>query len=357
MPGRIYYFANQIYQFGHALPLYNAAGGVFILKKLKRVIEFRKHVKGIPLYHDEKSFLNTPRFIVKNVKSATDLEGVIISLSNSAIHRDPDRCRTIYIGHGMGDKKFGEGDNGRLLESYDYHFISGPKHLEKLKDSGVDIPESRRVEIGNLRFDGYVNRSGERARILASRGIADTGRKNILFAPTWKWGAGTLQRYGRIFAGELTKEYNVIIRPHSHDRKYIPGLRRWASRKGVENLYFSDSTDLARYDVMDDFIISDLMISDTSSILYEYLITKKPIIVARNDFSDLHAMPDRMNVMKYVSIYDEGMDIGKLVSESLSDPGSEARYGELLHNCFSFNDGRSVERAVAFIESILRPGL
>ncbi len=60
----------------------------------------------------------------------------------------------------MGDKKFGEGDTGRLLESYDYHFISGPKHLEKLRDSGVNIPESRRVEIGNLRFDGYVNRIG-----------------------------------------------------------------------------------------------------------------------------------------------------------------------------------------------------
>jgi CDP-glycerol glycerophosphotransferase (TagB/SpsB family) len=352
MSREIYYFANQIYQFGHALPLYNATGGIFILKKLKRVFEFKKHFKGISIYKGQKSFLNTPRFILKDIKHAFDLEGVIISMSNSSIRCNPCKCKTIYIGHGMGDKKFGKKNTNEQLESYDYHFISGPKHLEKLRDSGVHIPEDKLVEIGNLRFDDYINHPKDRHLILKSRGVSDTSKKTILFAPTWRWGSGTLQKYSHQFARDLTSEFNLIIRPHSHDRKYIPGLKKWAARHKIKNIYFSDSTDIAKFDIMDDFLISDLMIGDTSSILYEYLITKKPIIVVQNDFDDLHTMPDKMNIMKYVPLYHDDLDLRELVKASLENH-EEKKYSELLHNCFSFNDGKSVKRAVEFINSIL----
>ena len=36
------------------------------------------------------------------------------------------------MGHGVGDKKYG--GTPAPLETYNYHFISGNKHLEKLKD-------------------------------------------------------------------------------------------------------------------------------------------------------------------------------------------------------------------------------
>ena len=351
-PANIYYYANQIYQSGHALPLYKAMGGIFILKKIKRVFEFKKYTSEIPLYHNEKSLLNTPRFIVKNIDKVTDLEGVIISLSNTAISCDPGICKTIYIGHGMGDKKFGEKNTNNQLEKYDYHFISGPKHLEKLKDSGAQIPDSKFIKIGNLGFDEYVDRKDDRDSIFQQRGISEPQRKNILFAPTWEWGGGTLQKYVYDFATELTKDFNLIVRPHSHDRKYIPKIKSWAKREGINNIYFSDSTNLIKYSIMDDFLISDLMISDTSSILYEYLITKKPIIIVKNDSNDLHHMPDDMNIIKYASVYNKSTTILSLLSENLFGSSTENHYAELLNNCFYFNDGKSVQRAMEFINSL-----
>ena len=58
------------------------------------------------------------------------------------------------MGHGAGDKKYG--GSPHTLETYDYHFISGPKHLAKLKDVGINIPDERLISIGNPRFDYYL---------------------------------------------------------------------------------------------------------------------------------------------------------------------------------------------------------
>ena len=70
--------------------------------------------------------------------------------------------------------------------------------------------------------------------------IKDKKRKNILYAPTWRWGDGTLKKYGKKFIKELDKDFNLIIRPHFHDREYIKLLKLWAKYNGYKNVYFSN---------------------------------------------------------------------------------------------------------------------
>jgi CDP-glycerol glycerophosphotransferase (TagB/SpsB family) len=292
-----------------------------------------------------------PRFISRDRKHVDDLEGVILSVSNATINCDGQKCRRIFIGHGTGDKKYGS--NPRILEGYDYHFLSGPKHLEKLRDVGLDIPNEKLVEIGNLRFDDYVNGTIDREQELDRIGIVDRTRKNILYAPTWKWGNGTLHKYVHRFAREITKEHNLIVRPHHHDRIHIPRIRLWAKLNGIRHVYFSNPAEIVRSDTMQDFAVSDILISDTSSILYEYLITRNPIIVAKNEYGDLHHMPDGMNIMTAVSVYDGTQSILRMLEENLRGAASKEKYERLLNNCFYFNDGESVTRAVSFIESLL----
>ena len=59
---------------------------------------------------------------------------------------------------------------------------------------------------------------------------------------------------------------------------------------------------------MYDFAISDLLISDTSSINYEYLITRKPIIIVDNNYDELHEMPSDMNILDIVQKYNGNKD-------------------------------------------------
>tara|TARA_S200000501_G_scaffold267886_1_gene251621 strand:- start:356 stop:1267 length:912 start_codon:yes stop_codon:yes gene_type:complete len=289
-----------------------------------------------------------PKAIFRKIDRDLDLKGVIVSGTNSVLHTDKNQCKSIFIGHGTGDKKYGGSFN--TLETYDYHFISGPKHLSKIKDVGIEIPEEKLIKIGYPKFDDYVNQKVNKEKYYNYLGMKDRSRKNILYAPTWEWGDGTLHKYGKKFCQEISEDFNLIIRPHYHDRKHIRKMKSWTKKTGLEHIYFSNPANIINSNSINDFFVSDLMISDTSSIIYEYLITKKPIIIANNNYQDLHNMPDKMNVLKIAKKYD-GDDIVSLINDSLNED-SLSDYDQLLNNCFYFNDGKSSERAADFIFSL-----
>lgn len=348
----IYYLANQVYQFSYAKPIYNRIGGTFLVTNTKKFLRFKKHLKNGNAFPEIKTFRNTPAVIKRDIKNLYDFDGVILSQSNTRINCNRNRCITIFIGHGTGDKKYG--GNPQILESYNYHFLSGPKHLEKLRDVGVNIPDTDLIKIGNPRFDAYINGQIDREQCIENIGIVDRNRKNVLYAPTWKWGNGTLHKYVYHFCKELTREFNLIIRPHFFERQYIPIIKAWTKIQGIKHVYFSNPSDILNHDTLHDFAASDILISDTSSILYEYLITRKPVIIAQVDCDELHNMPESMDIRSVASIFDNspGSDILKIVRRNLEDQGQKEKYQQLLHNCFYFNDGRCTDRAVAFINNL-----
>jgi CDP-glycerol glycerophosphotransferase (TagB/SpsB family) len=181
-------------------------------------------------------------------------------------------------------------------------------------------------------------------------GVKDRNRKTILYAPTWKWGAGTLHQYGYRFCQEFTKEYNLIIRPHYFDRKYILKFKLWAKSKGLKHIYFSNPANILSNDTMFDFALSNLLISDTSSILYEYLITRNPIIIANTQHVDLHNMPPEMDIST-IAYHMGGKDNIIKVVESVFAHHDSNNFEKMLHHCFYFNDGKSIERISKFLSS------
>jgi len=351
MDHEIHYSANQVYQFSYAWPIYKQLGGTFRLKRKKRILQFKWAMRNMNQFPDRvRTFLNSPPVAKIDVNNCYDFRGILISLSNTEIKRDRSKSVAIYSGHGTGDKIYGGNPNNLL--TYDYIFVSGEKHIEKMKDLEINIPEEKLIKTGNIRFDDYLNQKIDRDRILDSLGIKDRSRKNILYAPTWKWGDGTFERYVYSFCEELTKEYNLIVRPHSHDSRQIPKVKLWTKLKGIKHAYFSNPTNLRERDTMFDFLISDLMISDTSSVIYEYLVTQKPIIVAQNDCKILHTMPDKYNINSFVDTYNGSQKISEMVRDNLASEKNKDKYRQMLFDCFYFNDGNSTRRAVEFIKSL-----
>ena len=349
----IYYFANQIYQLSYAWPLYNEIGGSFIVRKYRTLLKFQRFLRGSSSLSG-RSFTGAPTVQRRKLRHVSDLSGVILSQSNARVRNNRAISKSVFIGHGTGDKKYG--GKAHTLETYEYLFISGPKHMEKFKDSGLSFPEEKLVKIGNLRFDDYVNGKFTRQTLMNRMGIPkrDHDRKTVLYAPTWNWGNGTLDRYAKPFCKEITKEHNLIIRPHHFDSHKVPRLKLWAKLNGIKRVYFSNSNRITKSDTMHDFQVSDILISDTSSVLYEYLVTGKPIIVANTDFSDLHTMPDSMNVMKIADHFQDSQSILDVVNRNLSSGADDSRYKKMLNDCFYFNDGKSVQRAKEFVNRIAR---
>ena len=344
----IYYYASQVYMYGHCKPIFDLTGGTFVVNRFNRLLRFKYYLYNSMKGEKNGGAFSAPKAIFRKIDRDLDLKGVIISGTNSVLHTDKNQCKSIFIGHGTGDKKYGGSFN--TLETYDYHFISGPKHLSKIKDVGIEIQEEKLIKIGYPKFDDYVNQKVDKEKYYNYLGLKDRSRKNILYAPTWEWGDGTLHKYGKKFCQEISKDFNLIIRPHYHDRKHIRRMKSWAKKNGIEHIYFSNPANIINSNSINDFFVSDLMISDTSSIIYEYLITKKPIIIANNNYKDLHKMPDEMNVLKIAKKYD-GDDIISSINDSLNED-SLSDYDQLLNNCFYFNDGKSSERAADFVFSL-----
>ena len=333
----IYYYANQVYQYGHIKPVFAQTGGTFVVNKFNRFLRF-------------KFYMNNPDVIIRDLRKEIDLSGVIISCSNTIIKNNKDTSISIFIGHGAGDKKYG--GSAHCLETYDYHFISGNKHLHKIKDVGITIAEERLIKIGYPKFDEYLDSKLNKDQYLEYLGIVDKSRKNILYAPTWKWGDGTLRRFGKKFCKEISRDYNLIIRPHFQDRSYIIKLKLWAKLNGLKHVYFSNPAKIIKNNTMNDFAISDLLISDTSSINYEYLITCKPIIIVDNNYDQLHNMPTDLNILDIVQTYQSNKnDICSMIDFELNRNTFD-NYNKMLHNCFYFNDGKSSQRAADFIKSL-----
>ena len=346
----VYYIANQAYQFSYVKPIYHKIGGTFLATSRTKQIKIRwrlRHGLGLNDSH-------APNIAIGKNNDLTEFEGVMISQSNFPIKGTKGKLTSIFMGHGTGDKKYG--GNAEILKTYDYHFISGPKHLAKLADVKIKIPEDRLIKVGNPRFDDYLAGKIDRDAYLQRLGVREKERPMVLYAPTWQWGNGSLRSMLVPLARELRHSFNLIIRPHHFDIQLLPWFRLWAKLKGLRHVYFSNPDNLAFHDTMNDFAISDLLISDTSSVLYEYLITGKPIVQVQTENEDLHHMPDHLSINGKVDTIraDDTASIAGVVARNLSDQPYREEYRQLLRECFYLSAGGATNRAVEFVRSVNR---
>ena len=348
----IFFLANQVYQLSYAKSIYQKLGGAFLVSNYRKLVKFKWQLRELSSVGNSFSKNDNPKIIRKNIKNLSNFNGVIISQSNARIISHNSNIKTIFVGHGTGDKKYG--GNPEILLSYDYHFISGPKHLAKLYDVGINIPKDRLVSIGNPRFDYYLNIKNK-TNYLNFLGVKDLSLPTVLYAPTWKWGGGTLRKLVYNLSRKLSVRFNLIVRPHHFDIHLIPWLRLWVYLEGLENIYFSNPNNILNEDTMDVFASSDILISDTSSLIYEYLITGKPIIrVNTEDEQNLHNMPSEMTIFGKSDVLDPGnldLIIDK-INLNLNEQPYKHVYEKMLSDCFYFNDGASTKRAIDFISSI-----
>jgi len=357
----IYYFANQIYQLSYALPFYKRLGGTIIVNSKSKYIKFHNHLKGMAKFN-EKTLLNTPKIIIRKNGNMQDISGIILSFSNYWINRDHKKCTIIFHEHGASDKRIGSNLKSHPLEklkNFDHIFLMSPKNEIKInalaKSFGASNTENilkNCTKIHNLRFVEYLNQKKNKHQILKNMGIKNTNKKTVLYAPTWRFGNGTLHKYFHRFAKEITKEYNLIIRPHFHDTKYIPLFKLWSITHNIKDIYFSSPANLKEHDTFTDFIASDILLSDTSAVLYEYLITEKPIIIIDPKYNKQVEMPENLDIMKNSVIFNENDNICNLISKTLKEKKFSRNYYQMYKSCFYTPEQTDVIDAIKFIKNI-----
>lgn len=234
--------------------------------------------------------------------SIADLESVLTdsikavfyvnaSSGNSTMVRYPEFTH-VFLGHGDSDKPT---SYNPLHSMYDHVFAAGAAATRRYADHGVIIDPYKFEIVGRPQLESVERFTGN---------IADVKEPTVFYAPTWRGHVEETMLYSLPVAPQLIRQVldhgaRVIFRPHPFSYKFpedvetIDEIQKILAddsrRTGKQHLY-GDAAE-SDVDVMECSNLSDVMISDVSSVVSDYLYSGKPfamVAVSSNgeDFVD-----------------------------------------------------------------------
>ena len=182
------------------------------------------------------------------------------------------------IYHGIGVKPSYWLDNHPRLN---IRFVEGLYRMDQLRSHGVD---KELVLTGFTKLDPLFSQNPSfDEKLVQSLGL-DPNKKTILFAPTFY--PSSLERFG-MKLGEYTQNYNVILKPHM----WTYFLDKFGEYNLVpqRNLAYDLADKFSHikllgpevYNITPYYKISDILLTEASSTIYEMIALEKPVIVNR----------------------------------------------------------------------------
>jgi hypothetical protein len=269
------------------------------------------------------------------------------------------RCaRRVNFFHGVAGKYDLDRPSGLPMgfERYDRVAFINRDRMQRYLDAGV-VTGAQAVVVGYPKLDRLA--SGQLSGSAVRDGLAlDPLRPTVLYAPTYS-PASSLHLAGEAIIRELAGAgFNVIVKLHDRsldaDSRYTAGID-WRTRmKALEQsvtVRYVEGPDASPY-----LAAADVMITDHSSVGFEYLVLDRPLIVF--DVPGLveaaRINPEKVALLQHAATVVR--DVGALaaaVRAELAEPGrlsNERRRvaGEMFHE-----PGNATERAVALLRELL----
>jgi len=184
------------------------------------------------------------------------------------------KATTIFLEHGIGTKSTGF---YHIIEYIDIYLVEGSYKKDRLKELYPQY-QYKLKQVGFSKFDPIVNMDTFSKDNLYKKYNLDKTRKTILYAPTFF--PSSIEKMSNDFPKDF-EEYNILIKAHylTYERKRYKNQRKkldhWAN--------FDNCTvvDVNEYDLVPFYAISDVMISDESSAMFEFASLNKPVISNR----------------------------------------------------------------------------
>lgn len=208
----------------------------------------------------------------------------------------------------------------KMVESYDidvkrYNYMISPNQFcTKVFQSSFKINRERLIETGYPRNDFITNATKKDILTIKKKYNIPTDKKIILYAPTWRDNSFVTSGYTFELEANFYKwkealndEYIVIFKPH-----YLI-INKFADDKELNGFLYSID---ASAEINELYVISDILITDYSSVFFDYAVLNKPIYFY---MYDLDSYKDELRGF-YLNIYTELP--GKIYeneSEMLSD--------------------------------------
>ncbi len=237
----------------------------------------------------------------------------------------------VQIFHGLAGEKKG---HFRMRSYFDLYLTQGPYFTERfnqLRDryNNFDVIETGwpKLDIYGKNRDAYASYKNE----LLNKHSA---KKILLYAPTFS----PKLTSGPHLSDELKKLANnsdhlILIKFHPlMEKKWVLAYQELAAE--TRNIIYQAENNIIKF-----LLVADLLISDTSSVIYEFLLLDKPAITFKSIATNIRWENS-----------DDYTALSALVERNLKeDPFADSR-AEIYQRYHPYNDGRSALRMVKTVE-------
>ncbi len=176
-----------------------------------------------------------------------------------------------------------------MVKSYDidvakYDYLLSPNRFSTEKfESCFRVNKERIIETGYPRNDFLANLTSIQIDEIKDKLRIDKNKKVLLYAPTWRDNQFNSKGYSINVKADFDKwkdtlgeEWIILVKPHY----LIVNAMEIKEEKG--RLMLLDD----KYDINELYAISDLMITDYSSVFFDYSILNRPILFYMYDLNE-----------------------------------------------------------------------
>lgn len=281
----------------------------------------------------------TEKFPLKHEPHTSDLEELSAYESDAILcpgNEVPHYLRgvKVQIFHGLAGEKKG---HFKIRHYFDLYLTQGPYFTRKFNRLKRRYRNFEVMETGWPKLDIY-GKDAEKYKAEKQRLLEEhAATKVLLYAPTFSPSLTSapflLKEIDRLAEN---KEYLVLIKFHDlMDPELIVQYKELATKK--ENILFKEDPNIVKF-----LLMADLMISDTSSVVYEFLLLNKPVITYRNTSKRI--------------LWDDQKEYSGLaerVAENLERDEYKQERQIVIEEYHPYNDGLSAQRMVEAVEQYI----
>ncbi|NQT46695.1 MAG: CDP-glycerol glycerophosphotransferase family protein [Candidatus Omnitrophica bacterium] len=304
----------------------------------------------------EKDFMSwglSPKRIIREKAS----NEAFFDLFITPVYHYIEGCRNRFAVQTFHTTSFRHVSIDPRIKKYDRFFIYGDYMKRKFVEKGIlSKDDPRFVMIGMPVLDRLVDGSLDSNKIKSDLKI-DNGKPTVIYAPTCTTLSTLFTDGFNIIDTICNMDVNFLMKPHYDTYDMFDSPVDWAKEFARISKKYPNFREIKDLDIVPYMYVSDTMISDASSVIWQFLVLDRPVIFM--DF-DMEKFKENWPMMDFEPW---GRKMGPVVKtkddliRSVEDAiGHPERYGELRRACAADNfykPGTATERTVSEIYKLL----
>jgi CDP-glycerol glycerophosphotransferase (TagB/SpsB family) len=236
--------------------------------------------------------------------------------------------------HGFAGEKKG---HFRIRSYFDLYLTQGPYFTKVFLENKKIHKNFQVIETGWSKVDNLFKNNSELVKRKKNLLEKYNKEKILLYAPTFspKLTSATYLKKEIISISDKTS-YLLLIKFHPLMNDSLKKEYENTAKENTNILIYNDN------DISDLLKISDLLISDTSSVIYEFSLLNKPVITFNNIAKTKYWQDSK--------IY---KDLKSLVEDNLNKDFFLEKRKELIKNYHPYTDGKSSHRMVEAVQKYI----